>query len=223
MFSHIKKLDWFLASYAILLVCFGLISLYSTSSTGGDLLVFKKQLAWLFLGTVLMVCISFLDYRILKNHKLPVLFLFIVSCLLLFGLFFFGTPIRGTISWYRLGPIAFEPVEIAKMSLIVVLAKYFSMRHIEMYRFRHILISGIYMAIPAVIVFLQSETGSVIVLGSIWLGIMVIAGIRLKHLAVLGLAGVLLMAVAWSFVFQDFQRDRIMTFINPEADPQGAG
>src|SRR3989344_327451 len=222
MINHIKNLDWILTLYAVLLVCFGLVSLYG-SGYNDDFLNFKKQLFWLFTGLFSMIFISFFDYRILKNRQFPIVLLFSMSLLLLLGLFQFGDSIRGTTSWYRIGPVAFEPVEVVKIVLIVVLAKYFSMRHVEMYRFRHILISGFYMLAPVSVVLIQSEVGSAMVMVSIWLGIMLMAGIQLKHLVGLFAAGVVILFLAWNWGFQDYQKERILSFINPGSDPQGSG
>src|SRR3989338_8971817 len=212
MINHIKNLDWILTLYAVLLVCFWLVSLYG-SGYNDDFLNFKKQLFWLFTGLFSMIFISFFDYRILKNRQFPIVLLFSMSLLLLLGLFQFGDSIRGTTSWYRIGPVAFEPVEVVKIVLIVVLAKYFSMRHVEMYRFRHILISGFYMLAPVSVVLIQSEVGSAMVMVRIWLGIMLMAGIQLKHLVGLFAAGVVILFLAWNWGFQDYQRERILSFI----------
>ena len=221
MLAHIKKIDWVLTASALTLVLFGLVSLYSS---GGDELVnFKKQILWLSIGLFLMIGISFLDYRILKNHPAPSIMLYGAATILLLGIFAFGVSLRGSESWYRIGFITIEPVEFVKITLIILFAKYFSMRHIEMYRMRHVLVSGLYLALPAALVFLQSEMGSVLVMGSIWLGIMIIAGIKMKQLVMLGVVGCIAFFIAWSFAFQDYQKDRLLAFANPGSDPQGAG
>ncbi len=231
MLLHLKKLDWVLATSAISLVSFGLISLYASGGAGltsgeasGEAgFLFKKQVLWLVMGFFLMVAISFFDYRILKNYRSPILALYGFSLILLLGLLVLGVNIRGAESWYRIGGITIEPVEFVKISIVLLLAKYFSMRHIEMYRFRHIITSGLYVLLPASLVFIQSEVGSVLILTSIWIGVMIIAGIKIKHLAILIIAGAVLLSVGWNFVFQDYQKDRLISFINPEADPRGSG
>jgi rod shape determining protein RodA len=220
MSQHFKKIDWILVALVLLLVSFGLVSLHS--SGGEQLLNFKKQVIWVSMGFFLMLIISFADYRILKNHRSPIIFLYLSTCLLLAGIFVFGVSIRGAGSWYRVGPISIEPVELAKITLILLLAKYFSMRHIEIYRFRHIFISGLYMILPTGLVLLQPDMGSTMIMMSIWFGIMVMAGIKVKHLVFLGISGIVLLFGAWNFVFQDFQKSRILSFINPDLDPLGA-
>jgi len=221
MLQHLKKLDWLLVFSAVILVSFGLASLYS--SGGDELTNFKKQLLWLAIGFFLMAAISLFDYRILKNFTAPIVIFYGISVLMLAGLLVFGTTVRGAESWYRIGAITVEPVEIAKIAIILLLAKYFSMRHIEMYRIRHIIVSGVYALFPAGLVVLQREIGSLLVILSIWLGIMIIAGIKIKHLVLLGLAGLAVFLISWNFLFHDYQRERFTSFLNPESDPQGAG
>jgi len=221
MLLHLKRLDWLLIASALLLVTFGLISIYS--SGGEELTNFKRQILWLAIGFFLMLFVSFLDYRVLKNYKGPVTTLYIFSLLLLIGLFIFGTEVRGATSWYHFGPVSFEPVELTKIVLILLLAKYFSMRHIEMYRVRHIIVSGIYVFLAAGLVFMQPDIGSVLILISIWFGVMVMAGIRIKHIAALAVIGAIVLSAAWLFAFQDYQKDRLISFVNPQSDPRGSG
>lgn len=221
MLSHLKKIDWALTALVIVLVLFGAFSIYSTG--GDDIFNFKKQMLWLIIGVVVMFFVSMFDYRNLKNHTGPVLILYGVSVFLVFGVLIFGVSVRGSESWYRLGPLTLEPVEFVKIALIVLLAKYFSMRHIEMYSFRHVATSGAYVFVPAFFVFLQPDIGSVVTLMALWLGIMLVAGIKIRHLAVLAITGIVLFLLMWSFVFHDYQRSRLVSFINPDFDPRGGG
>lgn len=221
MLHHLKKLDWGLIVLVLAIVSFGMLSLYSNG--GDDIFHFKKQALWLAIGLVLMFLVSMFDYRSLKNHTGPVLILYGFSVALVFGVLIFGVSVRGAESWYRFGPITLEPVEFVKIAMIILLAKYFSMRHIEMYNFRHVVTSGAYVFIPAFLVFLQPDVGSVMTLVALWLGIMLVAGIKIRHLVILSASGVVLFFLMWSFLFQDYQRSRITSFVNPEFDPLGGG
>lgn len=213
--------DWVLFTASILLVVIGLVSLFSLSQP--DLTRFYKQLIWLVLGVVLFFSFASIDYRALRLHFSPVLFLYILGLLGLVAVYLFGQQIRGARSWISLGPINIEPVEPLKLILIFILAKYFSMRHMEIYRFKHIVVSGMYIALPSALVLIQPDFGSFAILLSIWIGVMLVAGIKVKHLAILGIAGVLLAVFAWGFVLQDYQKARISTFVDPSADPYGTG
>lgn len=149
-----------------------------------------------------------------------VLYLF---CLLsLLGLFFFAPEIRGVQRWYKLGPVSFDPVELTKIILIILLARYFSMKHVEMYRIRHILLSGFYVLLPSALTFFQPDFGSIIILIALWVGILVVSGIKLRHFLVLLLCGIVLFSFSWFFLMKDYQKERVVSFVAP-ADPLGAG
>lgn len=221
MFPRLKKLDWSLIIIVLLLTAVGLLTIYSTSQE--NLMNFKKQIIFISLGLFLMLGLSFFDYRILKNHSLILIILYMFCLGLLGGLLFLGQEIRGAVSWFRFGPSSFQPIELTKIVMILVLAKYFSLRHIEMYRIRHIVVSGIYLGLPICLVLLQPDLGSVLVLSSIWLGIILIAGIKMRHLAIVTLMTILIAAGSWLWFFKDYQKQRILTFLNPQIDPYGQG
>jgi len=220
--NHFKKMDWLMAGSALLLSLFGLVSIYSSS--GSSFLNFQKQALFLFLGFLLMVLLSFFDWRTLKEDPYLILFFYFLCLVLLAGLFFLAPEIRSVKSWYKIGSYSFDPIELLKIVLIVLLAKYFSMRHIEMYRIRHIIISGFYLFFPAALVFFQPNLGSVLVLASIWLGILMISGIKLRHFLILVILGMVLLALGWSTILKDYQKARILSFIEPQmSDPLKIG
>ncbi len=218
---HFKKLDWPIIITASLLAIFGLVSIYSSSLGRGDFLNFKKQIIFFVLGFVLMLILSFLDWRILRNDPFLVLGLYFLCVLVLLGLLFFAPEIRGTKSWYQFGLVSFDPIEFAKVIFIILFAKYFSLRHVEMYRIRHILVSGFYVLGLTVLVLLQPDLGSTIILILIWIGIMIISGIKIRHLLFLGLILLLIFIISWNYFLKDYQKDRILGFINPQLDPTG--
>src|SRR3989338_11119921 len=183
--NHLKKLDWVLIVSAVLLTCFGLVAIFSTSLAKDDYSNFVKQLLFFAVGLLLMFLISFFDYRILRNNSYLILTFYFISLALLFGVFFLAPSIRGTNRWYKIGDFALDPLEPAKIILIILLAKYFSMRHVEMYKLRHIIISGMYVFLMALLVFLRPNLGGAIILTMVWLGILLVSGIKLKHFIVL--------------------------------------
>jgi rod shape determining protein RodA len=221
-FYFLKKLDWVLMLSVVALCLVGLLSIYPTTY-GDEASIFYKQLAFVVGGFFLILVFAFLDYRVFRNHPFFLLVLYVFSILLLIGVLIFGREIRGATSWLRLGILSFEPVEFAKLVIILILAEYYSLRHIELYRIRHIVISGLYMLIPTALVFFQPDLGSAMVLLFLWLGIMIIAGIKLRQLLVLFLIGAILFGIAWFAVLKPYQQERITTFINPYLDPLGSG
>jgi rod shape determining protein RodA len=150
-----------------------------------------------------------------------ILILYLFSLLSLFLLFFFAPEIRGIKAWYKLGQISIDPIEPTKIILIILLAKYFSMRHVEMYRIQHILLSGLYVLIPSILVFYQPDLGSILILIALWVGILIISGIKLRHFLILVLAGLLIFIISWQIFLKDYQKQRIIGFFQPQLEPLG--
>jgi rod shape determining protein RodA len=220
---HFRKLDWILIASALLLTGMGLLSLYSSSMGRGNFIDFQKQFIFAGIGIVLMFLFSFFDYRIFRNDPYLLAIIYVLGLAALAGLFFFAPEIRGVRSWYRLGPVSLDPTEFIKIILIILLAKYFSLRHIELYRIRHIFLSGLYVLLPSILVFLQPDLGSVIILVILWLGILIVSGIRLKTFLVLLLCGAIISLSGWAFWLKDYQKDRILNIIFPQSEPLGIG
>lgn len=218
--KHVKKLDWWLIGSAVFITFLGLSGIYSASLAKNDFFNLEKQAIFFVVGFVLMIAISFFDYRILRNNSYLILTLYFICLSLLVGLFFFAPEIRGTRGWYKLGFFSFDPNEPMKLVLIILLAKYFSMRHVDMYKFRHIVFSGIYVFLPSLLVFLKPDLGGVMILLLIWLLILLISGIKLKHFLILFLCFLIVSGFAWSFLLKNYQRDRLLSFIFPY-DPLG--
>jgi len=219
---RLKKLDWVIIFVAVLLVGIGLLSIYSSSK--GDFLNLKKQISFFIFGFFLMIFISFFDWRPLKESPYLILFFYFLCLILLIGLFFFAPEIRGVRSWYKVGPVSIDPTEFTKIVLLLVLAKYFSMKHVEMYRIIHILISGLYVLIPSILVFLQPDLGSVLVLISIWIGVLIISGIKVRHFFLLLFLAILIFAFGWKTFLKEYQKERILSFLFPHlSDPLRVG
>ncbi len=221
MFFSLKKIDWTLFGTVLLLSGVGLLTIYRIDEDG-SLFYFKRQLLFLGIGLILMFFLTFFDYRILRNNSFILIVLYLI-CLALLFFVLFSQEIRGAASWYHFGSFGFGPVEFAKIIIILFLAKYFSQRHIEMYRIRHLLVSGFYLGLFFLAVFLQPDLGSALVFVFIWLGIVMISGIKLRHLLVLSLIMLILFVIGWAGLLKDYQKERIISFIDPEKDPYGSG
>lgn len=224
MVRHLKQLDWVLILSVVLLAVIGLLALYSSSLGRGDFSNFNKQIIFFGVGFFLMLLISFFDWRALRDNPHLILILYLLCLASLVGLFFFAPEIRGVQRWYRIGPITIDPIEFTKLVLIILLAKYFSLRHVEMHQIRHILVSAFYFLIPAGLVFFQPDLGQVIILIFLWIGILIISGISFKRFLILLFCFLLIFALAWNFVLRDYQKARIISFLQPQlADPLAIG
>jgi rod shape determining protein RodA len=222
--GHIKKMDWVLIIASIGLVLFGLTAIYSASLRGGDFSNLYKQIGFFVFSLLLMFFISLVDNRTIRENPGIILSLYFLCILALIGVFFFAPEIRGIRSWYRIGGFSFDPIEPTKIVLILILAKYFSRRHVELYRIRHIVLSGVYALIPAVLIFMQPEFGSVMIIGAIWIGILLVSGIKVRDFFLLCLVFAIVFSLSWNFVLKDYQKNRIFNFVAPGAsDPLGEG
>jgi rod shape determining protein RodA len=131
-------------------------------------------------------------------------------------------PVLGASRWINLGFFQFQPSELAKLVVIIVLAKFFADHYEQMDRPRYLLWSLGYVAVPLILVLAQPDLGTAMVLGFIWLAMALVGRVRKSHLAVLGLSGLALLPLIYHFL-KPYQRERLLTFINPTADPLRSG
>ncbi|MEK7607508.1 MAG: FtsW/RodA/SpoVE family cell cycle protein [Patescibacteria group bacterium] len=213
------QIDWIMISAASVLVLFGLITM---NSFVGDNSLFQKQILWFFISLGVFFAASFFDWSFLRRTRVLVT-LFCVILAVLGLLLIVASSIKGAQSWLDFGLFSFQPTDIAKVLLIFILAKYFSRRHIEIAHIRHIVISGIYAFILFVFIALQPDFGGAVVVACVWLGMVLVSGISKKHFAVLFSCAVILFALLWNFGWKDYQKNRIISFIYPLSDIQGAG
>ena len=216
--QFLSNIDWILVAALIPLLFFGLITM---SSFNGANYLATKQLMWIAVSLCVFFGFSTLDWRFLKRSDILV-GLFLIVCSLLTFLFLVRS-IKGARSWYDLGTISLQPADFTKLILILILAKYFSRRHIEIAHVRHIFISGVYAIIPFTLILLQPALGSAIIIFLIWLGMVIVSGVSKKHLAVVFLTGVITLIFLWGNVFKPYQKQRILNFIDPVADTKGGG
>lgn len=215
-FSHI---DWFVFASALTISLFGLVTMHSFS---GDNSFFEKQLIWICVAIAGFFIASIPEYSFLKRTSIIAAF-YAITMAALVAVLFFGAIVKGAQTRLSLGFLAGQPSDPAKLLLILLLAKYFARRHVEIAAFRHILISGAYAFSLFALVFFQPDLGSSIIIASIWLGMVLVAGISWKHLGALFTAAALVMVILWNFGLHDYQKQRILTFVHPLADVRGAG
>jgi rod shape determining protein RodA len=212
-------IDWILIGAALPVIFFGLITMYSFVD---ETSFFSRQVMWLGISVVVFVFFSLTDFKFLRRTNV-IVWLYVLAAGLLAILFIAGSVFQGAQSWLSVGGFSFQPAELSKIVLILILAKYFSRRHIEIKNIRHIIVSGVYAFILFALVALQPDFGSALIIFFIWFGMVMVSGISKKHLALVFIAGTLAFSGLWGFVFQDYQKDRIMTFVDPLRDIQGTG
>lgn len=221
-FSVLKSFDWLLLSAVVLLICFGLVVLYSItiSFEEPDFLNFKKQIIFAIIGLILLFIISFIDYRFWRDISN---FIYPFAAVLLVAVLFFGKVVRGTKGWFSVFNLNFQPVEIAKLALIITLASFLAKKAGAITEFKNFVITGSLTALLCILVIFQPDLGSAIILFLIWFLLIFLAGAKKKYIAgVIGLM-IVLFVFSWFFVFADYQKDRVSSFLNPASDPYGRG
>jgi rod shape determining protein RodA len=225
-YSFFKKLDFSILMTTAILVGVGIINLYSATrlEPASPLPVYLKQMYWLGLGSILMLCVALVDYHFFERWGY---WIYAANIVLLIGLFFLGDRSSGTVRWYTIGPVSFQPSEYMKLSLIFALSKYFSGAMTEDgLRLTDLLIPTFLIAVPLVLVLKEPDLGSAGLLVLLFLTMVFSIKMRLKALLTLVLMGVVsappIIYFGWKFL-KDYQRQRILTFLDPNLDPLGSG
>lgn len=218
--TFFARIDWILFFASVSLAFAGLITMNSFVSEQNYF--FEKQIIWIITSIAIFFILSFLDFRFLRRTS-TIVILFILSVFVLILLFFFGDFVLGAQSRFNFGIFSIQPSDPIKLVVILLLAKYFSRRHVEIANVKHILISGFYTFVLFFLVFLQPDFGSAIIIAFIWLGMVLVSGISKKHLLAVFLIGTIAFGGLWVYVFEDYQKQRILTFIHPLTDLQDTG
>ena len=217
--SWFEKHDVTLFIAIVFIALAGLITM-SSFHVGDN--YFWKQGTWILIGISAYFIASRVDYRFLRDTRVVVgMYLMVTFVLAL--LFVLGNVAKGAQSWFNVGGIAFQPADLMKLVLIILLAKYFSRRHVEIANIRHIIVSGLYAFIPFLLVVLQPDFGSAMVLFFTWFGMVLVSGISKKHLFAVFAVGIITFSLAWQFVFKPYQKARLVNFIYPLQDIRGTG
>ena len=218
----LKSLDWILFGAVFLSISFGLAALYSIAISNEipDFVNFKKQIIFALIGLILLFVISFFDYRFWQDFSY---LLYFGVAIILVAVLFFGTTVRGTTGWFSFLGFNFQPVELAKIALVSLLAWFLSRKAMVIRELKNFSLSAAISGLLFLLVILQPDFGSAIILFLVWLLMIIFAGAKKKHLIFLGIILVFISIIAWFFLFQDYQKDRILTFFNPSTDPYGRG
>lgn len=220
------RFDYVMTFAALALVVYGLLLIWSGSSRVYDIPVTSfghpvaKQAIFAILGVFAMLVVSKIDYHVLTHYSWA---LYIISVLSLVGLLAFGSTEFGSTRWVDVGPVQVQPSEFAKISTILLLARFFAERGGDAKDVRTLLISLLIVLPCAGLVFIQPDLGTTLVFLSIWLGVVVVAGVSRSHLIVLAAIGVAALPFVWTFGVADYQVERISVLVDPEEDPLDAG
>lgn len=223
MNNFIKKIgfEWFSILAILFLITSSLVTIYSLSlSDENSLNIFHKQIIFFVLSLPFFIFFSFYDYR---NWKLYSGIFYIASLVLLTLVLLIGKNIRGTSSWFDLGFFNFQPVEIVKIFVIIILAKYFSKNIKSITGFKDIFLSFLYIMIPVFLTIRQPDFGSAAVILVIWFGMLMMTNINKKTIAAILVMIAACSFVGWNFLLKDYQKERVEVFLDPQKDALGSG
>lgn len=219
LYERLSHIDWVVVGAAGAITLLGIVTMYSFNEGGG---FGERQMMWLSISFIVFLVASQFEYRVLRRTGV-VVSIFGITLLLLILVTVLGNVVKGAQSWFSLGFASFQPTDLAKLTLIFLLAKYLAKRHVEIAHIRHIIVTGIYALIPTVLVLMQPDLGSALVLSGIWFCLVLVSGISKKHLALVLGGAFTVFVLAWLFVLAPYQKDRIKTFIDPLSDIRGSG
>lgn len=213
------RIHWPLALWALALCAIGLVIVRSASSeVGAD--HFARQLTWIGVGVVAAVFLGIVDYRRLVSLS-PLLWGGAMVLLVL--VLFVGTVGGGARSWLRYGPVGFQPIELAKVATLLVLARVLAAAESPRLEARHMLgVAGL-VAGPSLLLLLQPDLGGVGMFGLMATTMLLIAGVPPRWLLVALLVGSAAAGIAWQWILHDYQQERVLTTVFPDRDPLGAG
>lgn len=219
----VQHFDWGLIGLTLWIGCIGLIALYSAVTAGEETtqeILFTRQLIWFGGGLVIMITTFLFSYKLLERFA----FVIYIGCLLLLvGVLLMGITGGGAQRWLRLGPISIQPSEVAKICVVIVLARYYA-RHTnpDGYTLRELIKPALLIGFPFILIVKQPDLGTGMLLLMIAGSMTVFAKIRKGSFCVIILFCTVAGPLVWSFL-KEYQKQRILTFLNPDRDPLGAG
>ncbi len=220
-----RAFDLQLAAYAALLAILGLVMAYTNSVERGGLVLsggstFVRGLMWTGIALVAFVLTTAFDYKWLKTFAWP---LYVIQLGLLVATLGIGHGVGGASRWISLGPFDFQFSELAKILMIVVLANYLGARQGRLSSLTSILGACILVGPPWILVMLQPDLGTSLVLLAILGGMLFMSGASLRWLG--SMVGLVLAAlpIIWTYILRDYQKQRLTAFLDPSTDTQGAG
>jgi rod shape determining protein RodA len=218
-----ENFDWPLFVTVAAIAVIGVTNLYSATSAATRALseLYIQQIYWLTLGAGVAVLVVAIDYRHFERFGWVAYGGGIVLLLLVFLL---APEIRGSQRWIRLGSFSLQPSELMKIVLIVALAKYLhNDPKTEGRTLKDLVIPGLILAVPMSLILLQPDLGTALILAFIFGSIMLLTNLKLRSLLTLAAAFVVSAPLTWTYLLQDYQRERFLAFLNPEEDLLDAG
>jgi rod shape determining protein RodA len=216
-------LNWVLLLTMLALAIFGVVAIYSATYMREEPIAsefWHKQANWVALGFLAFIVTSLIDYRWVRWGAVP---LYLAGLAFLVATKFFGTKVYGSRSWLHIGPLNFQPAQLAVIAGIMVLALFLSHPQFrEMHSMLRLLACGVIVGAPCLLILMQPDLGMTIIWGPVLLALLFVSGLPLRYLVCIILIVVGFVPLAINLVLKPYQMERITAFINPDIDKQGA-
>lgn len=221
-FVHWRPLDWWLLGAVVILMAVSTVTLFSLSQTTTHLASdrFEKQLAFVIIGLVVMLIVSQLNYRMFLQYAY---IHYIIWFVLLVLVILIGTTVRGTTGWFQVAGMSLQPVEFAKIAFILAAARFLADRSFAMEQWKTVVRYSALVLGYVGFILLQPDFGSAAAVVGTATVMGLVTAIRPRQLWLIGVIAVLLGTMSWLFILQNYQKDRILTFIDPQRDPLRSG
>ena len=215
-----RDFDWFLLLFVLVICALGVMEIYSATYATKFAGAHVKQIYWVVGGVAVMFLLSLVNYHLLLGNAH---WMYLAAVASLIGVAIFGKKYLGARRWIQIGGNHFQPSEWVKLILIIAVAKYFSEEKSNEANGMDIIKVGLLVGLPFLMVLAQPDLGTALTYLPVAIMGLFLGGMRLKHAAVILLCLALVMPVAWLKVLKPYQRDRLTSFMDPEADPQKKG
>jgi rod shape determining protein RodA len=210
-------LDWPLLLGIIVLIMYGLTILYSAS--GESTAMIQRQLLRLAVALGVMFAFAQIPTRVLRAWSMP---LYSAALILLILVLLYGTAGKGAQRWLDLGIFRFQPSELMKLSMPLMLAWYFDQKRLPPKK-RELIIAALAILIPTILIVKQPDLGTAMLIASSGVFVIFLAGITWGMIVALTITGAAYIPLHWNYFMHEYQRQRVLTFLTPESDPLGAG
>ncbi|MFH1222878.1 MAG: rod shape-determining protein RodA [Pseudomonadota bacterium] len=216
-YEAITKYDFSVVFIGLIITALGLMNVYSATRDSS----FTHQMIFAAIGAVMMIIFTFIDYRKLGRIIYAA---YVANVLLLILVLLIGRSAMGATRWLSFGFINIQPAEIMKVTMMLALAKYFSDDiNIRGYTLKQLLVPAIIVMVPAGLVVIQPDLGSGLLIMFAAFSLFLFVKIRVQSIIILAVAAIITVPIVYNFALKDYQKKRVITFLNPELDPKGAG
>lgn len=218
--KKLKKLDLLLVLNAMCIVVIGVVSIYSATYTKTSAF-YVKQIIWLMLALPAFLVFSLIDYR---NYAKYSKLIYVVNVIFLLSVYIFGSKVLGATRWIKIGPVSIQPSEFAKLFIVLTFSELLVNGYKDNFRgFKAIVTSAFHIIPIFLLIANQPDLGTSLVLGFLYMVLIFLNGIDLKTYLFIIISGIMSMPIFYMFCLKEYQKQRILTFLNPEADILGSG